>query len=186
MISRRRLHANRTNARASTGPRTAAGKTRAAHNALRHGLSLPISSDPARSAEVAALAKQIAGEGASREQQELAVRIAEAQIDLLRVRRARHDLIDHRHGDYSHLSRAVARKRLKILMYLDRTMSTMSLDADIPGEFRELFWPLRGPEMSAAILVDFAAHLSALDRYERRALSRRKFAIRALDAARAG
>ena len=96
MISRRKFNANRTNARASTGPRTTAGKQRAARNALRHGLSSPISSDPALATEVATLARQIAGKGASHEQQELAVRIAEAQIDLVRVRRARHDLIDPR------------------------------------------------------------------------------------------
>ena len=36
-----KIEANRRNARASTGPRTAAGKARAAQNARRHGLNLP-------------------------------------------------------------------------------------------------------------------------------------------------
>jgi hypothetical protein len=61
--------------------------------ALRHGLSLPVLSDPTLSQEVAALARQIAGVDARPEIQELARRIAEAQVDLRRVRSLRHDLI---------------------------------------------------------------------------------------------
>jgi hypothetical protein len=37
----------------------------------------------------------------------------------------------------------------------------------------------------ATILLDCAADLAAMDRYERRALSRRKFAVRQFDAERA-
>ena len=46
VASVRKAEANRRNARASTGPRTVAGKARAAQNARRHGLNLPARYDP--------------------------------------------------------------------------------------------------------------------------------------------
>ena len=45
-------------------------------------------------------------------------------------------------------------------------------------------WKPQGAEKFAHILSDLAPKLVAIDRYERRALSRRKFAIRDFDAAR--
>jgi hypothetical protein len=67
VTSARKMRANRVNARASTGPKTAQGLARAARNALRHGLSLPVCSDPALSEEVEALAREIAGTDARAE-----------------------------------------------------------------------------------------------------------------------
>ena len=92
MTGERKIRANRANARASTGPKTMHGRIRSARNAVRHALSLPIYSDPALSEEVEALAREIAGTDANAEMQELARRVAEAQIDLRRVRDARHRL----------------------------------------------------------------------------------------------
>jgi hypothetical protein len=44
--------------------------------------------------------------------------------------------------------------------------------------------PLEGDEKLAAIIEDRAPELAAFERYERRALSRRKSAIRSFDARR--
>ena len=72
MTSERKIRANRANARASTGPKTAQGRSHAARNALRHTLSLPVYSDPVLSAEVEALTREIVGTDANPEIQELA------------------------------------------------------------------------------------------------------------------
>src|SRR5262245_59534691 len=50
-----KIKANRANARASTGPKTARGRVHAARNALRHGLSLPLYANPTFFKEVKAL-----------------------------------------------------------------------------------------------------------------------------------
>jgi hypothetical protein len=94
VTSARRRDANRRNARLSTGPRTTAGKARAAQNARRHGLSLPARYDPSRGDEIEVLARAIAGADADADAEclELARRIAEAQIDIIRARSARRDL----------------------------------------------------------------------------------------------
>jgi hypothetical protein len=62
MISGRKLRANRANSLHSTGPRTAAGRSVSARNARRHGLSIPVLSDPDLSADVELLAQKIAGD----------------------------------------------------------------------------------------------------------------------------
>src|SRR5258708_36082051 len=59
VTSERKSAANRRNARASTGPKTAAGKARVARNARRHGLNVPIAADPALEREVEVLAPAI-------------------------------------------------------------------------------------------------------------------------------
>ena len=86
MTSYARIVANRANAARSTGPRTRAGKARAARNARRHGLSVPVLADPALTPEIEALASRLAGAGATAARRAAAVRIAEAQLDLGRIR----------------------------------------------------------------------------------------------------
>jgi hypothetical protein len=140
--------ANRGNAKSSTGPKTAVGKARAAQNALRHGLNVPISSDPALSPLAQAIASRIAGPNADEQMLEHARRIAEAQVDLNRVRNHRRRLIAGLLDDPSYGN------------------------------------PVGGDKKFVAIVGENATRLAAIDRYERRALSRRKFAIRMFDAQR--
>jgi hypothetical protein len=148
MTSERRITASRANARASTGAKTPEVRRRSARNALQHGLSLPLCSDPAWSEQVAALAREIAGPNSNAEIQKLACHVAEAQIDLCRVRHARHQLLSQALGDVSY--------------------------SGIPE---------MGRSFGSHLLSQRTNQLMRLDRYEQRALSRCKVAMRAFDEA---
>jgi hypothetical protein len=89
LIRTARADSNRRNARRSTGPKSAAGKAKVANNALRHGLAIPARLDPALNREIEGFAELIAGASASAFLLDCARRIAEAQIDLRRIRRVR-------------------------------------------------------------------------------------------------
>ena len=182
MTSARKLNANRANARASTGPRTAAGKKRATRNALRHGLSLSALGNPTLSAEAANLAREIAGEGATPDILELARWVAEAQIDLIRIRQARHDLLSRDLNDPEFRPHKYSKDVDAMISHLRRFGPDVPLP---PLEAQYADWKPQGAEKFAHILSDLTPKLLAMDRYERRALSRRKFAIRALNTARA-
>jgi len=93
MISAERIAANRRNARASTGPRTAAGKRRVAANALRHGLAASVR-DSALTAMAARIAAALTGPESSPRRRALIAPIAEAQADIWRARNARAALIN--------------------------------------------------------------------------------------------
>jgi hypothetical protein len=182
MASPKKLAANRANACAGTGPRTAVGRARSARNARRHGLNIPVMSDRWLSAEAEALAHEIAWPDAEPEILHLARRIAEAQIDLVRVRQRRQDLL----SDYLSIDRYVPQKLLSkgLKFILDRESKPEHESVPLPSDLLPILSPPSPAKNFLLILSDLAQELAAIDRYERRALSRRKFAIRAFDLAR--
>jgi hypothetical protein len=130
MATEKQLAANRANAKFSTGPKTMAGRLKSSRNALRHGLSCPLSFDPVTLADVDALAHALAGE----EEVASAVEFARAQLELLRIRSARADLIAkiELHRDNMHdLQRLVALDRYERYARTKRRRASHSFDARI-------------------------------------------------------
>ena len=136
-------YTNRLNARASTGPTTASGKARIARNALRHGLSLPVLTDPTLAPEVVELARVIAqsdvGQALHGEPHELACRVAETILDLRRVRLAKQPLVEAMRADLKNCA-----KPLTQLVRLDRyERRTLARRKRAVRAFHDAVMPLR-------------------------------------------
>jgi len=145
-------------ARAKRGPKTAAGRARSARNALRHGLSLPLNVRPELSPQIEELARQIAGTQPSTKVLDCARAVAEAHVDLWRVRKTRRHFL------------------LGCLAHDDRPpIPQFMVDSVLPEDPTKLAW----------IMAKEHKSLDGFDRYERRALSRRARAIERFDGARA-
>jgi hypothetical protein len=130
---------------------------------------------------VEALAHEIAGPNANAAILDSARQIAESQIELRRVRFARHQLLSRALGDPHYDSRASALAKIAVLR---RLLQRNAPDLPPAAVLDFVTSVPEGPHKLALILSQEGKQLQAMDRYEQRALSRRKFAIRALDEAR--
>jgi hypothetical protein len=72
-------------------------------------------------------------------------------------------------------------RRISWLIYF---IELFEQNLEIPPDTVGTLMDLIGPAPFSEVAADIARRIAALDRYERRAMSRRKFAIRDLDAAR--
>ena len=173
------MRASRANFRQCTGPRSSEGKKRVAQNALRHGLARAIASDEHWSEPVRLLMDAIVGGDRDEERLCLARAIAEPAMEVMRVRRARQALLDvalrtQRFGPHP-FEVLGARKYVRLVVRKFRQGDSIESDPELNPA------PLSEQENRAAAIAEVASKLFALDRYERRALSRRKFAIRDWD-----
>ena len=175
MTSSRKRNANRLNARRSTGPRTPAGKAASRLNARWHGLATPLRYEPGVDEEIERLA--IAISGARSDLMDLARRVAESELELRRVRRARMLLAKFPRPPTSEPKKATNFKmRLRALRQFNRLPTEAMFE-----KLRRLFVEAKEYDLPINILP--GCDPNAFHRYEQRAVSKRKFAIRAFDRA---
>ncbi len=164
MTSQRQISANRRNATRSTGPRSATGKRRASQNAFQHGLATSFVYVPAISIEIERLARAILGTSQSF-MLHYARTAAEAQFQILQVRDARVALINE-----------IAMDRGAFRPRKENLVGEKLLKSRHPN-YPEY-------EIVARAFAKASHQLAAYDRYELRALLRRRRALRELGAAR--
>jgi hypothetical protein len=162
MASERQRRTNRKNARRSTGPQTAAGKANAAQNSFRHGLAADIRNNSTWSKDIESLEQHYCEEALNRHRFVDARTAAEAQFAINRVRQARVALIENAAVDHE-----TCRRPLEKSHETDGVVSIAAHDSCMPS--RDL-----------SVICRVAETLLQFDRYERRALSRRRKALRAL------
>ena len=174
MASERQIAASRRNARKSTGPRSGAGRKRASRNAYRHGLTLSITSTAAFAKQLDKLARKIAGNTDDAITLDCALQIAQAELELARVRRAKVGLIERASAfgelDPPQLTRAGFIRLLNAVLR-DRDIESIDASATMPSQ---------EPDRSAEAVRRVLPELRKLERYERRAAAQRERAVRNL------
>jgi hypothetical protein len=208
MTSDFKIAANQINAKKSTGPRTRSGKARASRNAARHGLAATSLFDNETCDKVDRIATMIYHDRAHPFLREQAVIIAESQILLTRIRAARIDAIQRMRAPQpppllpgyptrdemkNILGDFAAGNFRKVANIMNRAASSLRAAFKMPDEKREEIYQslsnayrhemalqkgdLQEPD-GITCFCQGLPELLKLERYERRALSRRGRAIR--------
>jgi hypothetical protein len=174
LTSEMKRRANRQNARASSGPRSAAGKARVAANVRRHGLTIPLWFDQRYSTEIERLARRNLGRflNPSPQLRADARRLAQAQLEFIRACAARRTLLQPI-IDSEALYSPRKRKnmwRLGGFMLRKRSRRLLLICGNLPTV-----------EKLQLVLSDSAKQLDGIERQERRALGRLSRAIQDFD-----
>lgn len=195
MASERKLLANRKNAQKSRGPMTAEGKARSCRNSLRHGLNLINRHHPQYADAIENIAADLCGAQRDAELWDHAMTIAECDL-LLASARAEAALVTDRLRDPTVLSHMKGKKSIlstlkanfrrckdydKLYALYTDTLRPYGTEAKRKKRAKELFTAFWGPAArSEAEAIEAAApDLIRLERYMRRAWSRRRKALRA-------
>jgi hypothetical protein len=129
MATEKQVLANRANALKSTGPRTAAGRLKSSSNAFRHGLSLPLHLDEDTAAKAGVIARALVDDQ-NDEQLSAATEVAEAQLELARIRSVRAELMrtfDLESGSIRKLQRLAALDRYERFAHTKRRRAARKL-----------------------------------------------------------
>ena len=175
MASERQIAANRRNARKSTGPRSGAGKKRAGRNAYRHGLTLSVTPTTAVAKQLDKLVREIAGDSKDAIMLERAREIAQAELDLARVRRAKVALIE-RASAFGELDPPQAFSTVTEIKRFFNALDRGRLIVPKPTD-PSATMPSQEPDRTAEAVRRVLPELRKLDRYERRAAVRRDLAV---------
>ncbi|MCK1722627.1 hypothetical protein [Bradyrhizobium sp. 141] len=166
MATERQIAANRRNAQKSTGPRTAAGKRRAAGNAQRHGLSI-VTGSTADDEAVKSLALAILAGSSAPQLLEAAFSAARAYLELAHIRQIKADLIQ-RMLDFGAVGPELMRARLAESRYL---LALLRRQRQKPERLKPVLVSSEA-ERQAEVVGRLLPELRKLNRYESRIYAR--------------
>jgi hypothetical protein len=151
----RQIAANRINAKKAAGPKTKKGKARSSRNAFKHGLSLPLLHDATLLERTETISRALAGDGLSGAKFKAACVAAESYLDVENVREVHRSMMN---SAFVCLS--------EIQQWQEDGIGQS------PGADEDSHWRRFG-----GCLVQ----LERLSRYERRAASRWRKAVKAIE-----
>jgi len=168
----RRWHWSQAKKRSTSrdGPRSGAGKNRSSRNAYRHGLS--IASSAAVTKQLDKLVRKIAGDTEDPILLERARALAQAELDLARVRRAKVALIERASafGELDPPPLTISQRLADLHAQLRAVNAAIGGPITFPEPIdSSATMPPQEPDRSAEAIRGVLPELRKLERYERRA-----------------